>query len=174
MKVIIFILVTTIYSYIAIGDDKHDVEIASLAKEFRITENTTFDEFKKSPSRACFFLINELKVVSDTHVSRDNKANNNTMHIIDCIRALRALTGQKFYAQTEYKFDEIKEKDRIYWLFLEYKDKIPFFSNWMSRDSEFIAPEDAQRRIIEQWEKWYEKNKDKEIHGNDNINFWYF
>lgn len=153
------------FSFIIIAKGQNqDYEIASCVKNFRIKKDEDFSVLRKNPAESCLLLLNELQVISEVSINgyfKNDIKYKKAMHIIDCIRALRALTGQKFYGKTTYRFNPEKDKDRISWLFREYKDKVPFFANWMSRDSEFIAPEDAQVEIISQWKKWYEENKQK-------------
>lgn len=140
-------------------------------------KNIMFNVSIEKSNKYCNFLISELKIVNHKHVvgrNKNNKEYQSTMHMINCIRILRAITGQKFYAKTEYEFNLQKEKNRIYWLHNDKKNEVPFFSTWMSRDSVFIAPVDAQKEIIEKWKQWYMKNKVNKFSPNYDINFWYF
>ena len=37
----------------------------------------------------------------------------------------------------------------------QFLTNVAFFATWMSRDSVYIAPDDAQRSIIDAWRRWY-------------------
>jgi hypothetical protein len=98
------------------------------------------------------------------------------MHVIWCIRALRHLTALRFTSLTNHEFGHSKaERDRKHFLTLNNPPEVTFFATRMSTDSEYIAPRDAQERIIEKWREWYKANgKDFEYRPSQSIDDWYF
>jgi len=82
------------------------------------------------------------------------------MKVVWTMRALRFLTGTNFLAETKHVFGSDEVEQRRQTLLHKYDEKkVPFFAVWMSRDSIYFAPEDAQTTIIAQWKLWIEKNK---------------
>ena len=73
------------------------------------------------------------------------------------IRALRYLTGgMDFCAQSQHRFgNSEEEKNRKYWLTFAHKECLTFFALWPSRGRLYLAPLDAQKNIINQWQHWY-------------------
>ena len=88
-------------------------------------------------------------------------------HVIWYLRALKALTGKEFRARSH----ESVPPDAVRWL---GSDKLRFFATWMSRDLTFVAPHDAQRRIISKWKAWAEAHASERQHENLSLEFWYF
>jgi hypothetical protein len=180
-----------------IGCVSHDNEkqIRQAAKKLGVSDSHTYhklvETFNVNPHLACKYLINELRVIPETHIKGYSQEQYpESMHVIWCLRALRSLTGKSFFCKTKYKFNPKEERNRIYWL---YKDKktncsvdwlnesfkydIPFFAVWMSRDSIFIAPPDVQKSIINQWREWYKRdgvNYDYEKSKKVNFEEFYF
>jgi len=70
---------------------------------------------------------------------------------------LRYITGGlDFCSQTRHDFgNSEEEKNRKYWLTFAHKNCLTFFALWPSRDRTYVAPEDVQRNIIDQWRHWY-------------------
>lgn len=162
---------------IAAGGDK--------IKNFNISEKKTIDEIKKHPNEYCKLLMDELQVIEVDYIDgyeKDKEKYKNAIHVIDCLRMLRMLSGKKFYGSSKYNFeisDTSSEYDlqrlRYGFLHADKKSKMPFFSVWMSRDSIFIAPPDAQKEMIQQWKEWYKKIRGKiDMPENTNVDFWYF
>ena len=106
-----------------------------------------------------------------------------TEHVVWCLRTLRYLTlGLDFRAPTNHRFgtSEIEQNRKWFTGGEEFpKDgTVKFFGAWMSRDSLYIAPKDAQQSIIEQWKAWY-RNQGKTFRYVDpnqepNFDHWYF
>lgn len=139
------------------------------------------------PVVAACQLIGSLHVVDDTHIAgHEQGRHTKTMRVIWALRALRYLTDcQDFRAPTiedPAKWGELRRD----WLLRDDSgapvknwkpaDGVRFFRTWMSRDSVFIAPRDAQKQIIAQWLRWY---KDSGSNGFrfqtcDSVDLWYF
>jgi len=113
-------------------------------------------ELAKTPERSAELLIKELHPVTDARVV-PYTSRPATEHILDCIRALRFVTGGKdFCGKTNHHFGKSElEQNRKYWLFNKDKTCVPFFATWPSRGSDYVAPVDAQKEIIKQWKDWF-------------------
>jgi len=178
MKKLWGIMLAGVFGAMALTGQAADQKaIANAAREIMKPEEKMLTLFRLEPNCACRCLAAELEVINETHIpgyAKEEPKYAKAMHVLTCLRMLQALTGQKFYAGTEYRFDLVRDKDRSYWLLKGHKDEVPFFANWMSRDSDFIAPVDAQRKIIEKWKNWLEQNRYTKFAGNHDISFWYF
>ena len=108
-----------------------------------------------TPQLSVQLLIKELHTVNE---SRELAGANDKRveHVLWCIRALRYVTGGlDFCGKTSHQFGTSElEKNRRYWLYFKNKSCVPFFAMRPSRGSEYIAPQDAQEDIIDQWERW--------------------
>jgi hypothetical protein len=139
------------------------------------------------PVIAACHLVRSLHVVHETHVvgyEQDKHAK--TMRVIWALRALRYLTHcQDFRAPTAdnpTKWDEVRRdfllRDDTGAPVENWKrtDGVPFFATWMSRDSVFIAPRDAQEKIIMQWVRWYRDEGSRGFHFQacESVDWWYF
>src|SRR5262249_6986775 len=123
-------------------------------------------------------LVEQLTTISELALPEtDQEKRTDDMHVIWCIRALRYLTSLDFRAKTAHKFgkdDEEQYRDQ----FLHKKDdkEATFFGVWMSREYTFVAPVDAQRKIIKKWKKWL-KNEATRFNfppPDDDWDKWYF
>jgi hypothetical protein len=122
-------------------------------------------------------LINELHAVDKTgigegEINHPTSLVDDAQHVLWCIRALCFLTGGKeFCAPTKYKFGKSEdEKNRKYFLHVKCsldeesketdkdKDYVAYFKVWLSRGYVYIAPLDAQEKIIECWRSWYKNH----------------
>jgi len=136
-------------------NDKIRVSVESLAKDEDYAER--FRLFETDPASAACYLIKQLKVVSEKVVSGYKDKPAQTMHVIWSLRALCSITGGlRFKGNTRYQFGKTEE-NRKYFLGAE-ENEVPFFAVWMSRDTAYIAPMDAQKEIINKWVAWYGKN----------------
>ena len=140
-----------------------------------------------NPVDAACRLIASLHVVGDTHVAGyEQGRHRDTMRVIWALRALRYLTDcQDFRAPTHENPATWSELRRD-WLLRDSTgapianwkpaDGVPFFRTWMSRDSVFIAPRDAQARIIARWRQWYQKSgrQGAHFHACESMDEWYF
>ncbi len=113
---------------------------------------------REKPSQAAACLIGQLRAVDATilhpneiHRRRDD------FRTLWSIRALRYLTGGKDFCGLTAHLDEL-DQDRRQFLTIRCGPgpEVSFFGVWMSRDTVYIAPKDAQLRIIQQWIQWYE------------------
>jgi hypothetical protein len=117
---------------------------------------TDVRELAKTPESSAKMLTAALHTIPDSEEFA--KADKSSMeHVLWLIRGLRYVTGGlDFCAQSKHIFgDSEEEKNRQYWLTFHHKDCLTFFGYWMSRDRSYIAPEDAQKNIIDQWQHWY-------------------
>ncbi len=137
----------------------------------------------QNPAQAARLLVKELRPVGAAHIVREDFRKPkyaDAMHVIWCLRALRCLTGGKdFRAPTTHRFGSSEvEQNRKQFLGLDEYSTVKFFGTWMSRDSIFIAPQDAQRGIIAQWRRWFENEGETFDYprlGKDlNDDAWYF
>jgi hypothetical protein len=126
-------------------------------------------QLRQNPARAAGLLISELHPVKTRHIKGYEAGKEKykpTLHVIMCICALRYLTGGlDFRAESSYRFGNSEEdRNRKYFLNQESDAENPpspdaqlkFFGVWMSRGSYFIAPIDAQQKIIAKWRNWYQ------------------
>lgn len=139
------------------------------------------------PAAAACELVRCLHTVHETHVAGYEQGKHpGTMRVIWAIRLLRYLTDcQDFRAPTAENpatWDNVRRD----FLLGDSSDApvhdskrahgMRFFQTWMSRDSVFIAPVDAQRSIIEQWQRWYQTlgSHGFQFQTCESIDNWYF
>jgi hypothetical protein len=135
----------------ALGSDNNDLErIRLLARE---------------PVGSTRLLIAELHPVPGVRVLPNERGTKwkDTWHVIWCLRALRYLTGGlEFRAKTAHHFGDGQIEQRRKWFIGDEEfsrdGTVRFFGVWMSRDSTYIAPRDAQAEIIRKWKTWYEQH----------------
>ncbi len=101
--------------------------------------------------------VDGARILSQEHQSQEWK---DTEHITWCLRALRTLTGGlEFRATTSHHFGNTELDENREWFTggdrFKKDGTLKFFGVWMSRDSLYIAPKDAQAKIIEKWKTWY-------------------
>ncbi len=141
----------------------------------------------REPAAAACELVRSLHVVHETHVvGYEQGEHPETMRVIWAIRLLRYLTGcQDFRGMTTEdpaKWDELRRDFLLRdnsgapaksW---EPAEGIRFFQTWMSRDSVFIAPVDAQAGIIAHWRRWYQDSGSRgfQFHTCESVDNWYF
>jgi len=118
--------------------------------------NDDLDKLELNPHKAVELLVGQLRVIPRRTYFEKNKTRE-SRHVIGCLRALRYLTGLTFSAKTNTVLSSDEKQ------FLDFKKemrdanadhKLHFFSVWMSRNAEFVAPKDAQAQIIEHWKTW--------------------
>jgi hypothetical protein len=118
----------------------------------------------QQPAEATRLLVQELQPVTGVRILADEHYLprwRRTEHVVWCLRALRGLTGGlDFRAKTKHEFGDTEvETNREWFTGGEQFPKdgtVHFFGVWMSRDSLYIAPRDAQLKIIQMWKNWYE------------------
>ena len=152
------IIMVFVLSSFAYGED---IDIKQIVKQLgRLHGSDIITPIKilsKYPKDSVPLLIKELHPVFVVRI-RNWESNPEAEHVTSCISALRFITGGKdFCAPTRHRFGkgvvETRRKN-----FLQFHDPhcLPFFVLWMSRCSEYIAPIDTQKAIIQKWKKWYE------------------
>ena len=124
-----------------------------------------FEIFYRNPYRSTELLISALEPVRRGHYTEHLQA-------VWIIRALRSLTGLDFRATT--KVDLTADEAH----FLDHDpvtDQVCFFGTWMSRDTVWVAPYDAQITIIKKWREWFAKEgKDYKYVNDPDFDDWYF
>lgn len=121
----------------------------------------------KSPRRSAVLLIKALRPVR-----RGQYPEGKHPQVVWNIRALRSLTGLDFRATTQADLTE----DEAHFLDRDPKSaEVNFFGTWMSRDKCWVAPVDAQTKIIKKWRKWLKEKSGSFTYVNDrNLDKWYF
>ena len=114
------------------------------------------ESLAKTPRLSVRYLIDELHPVDETRILAPGK-HSEAEHVLWSIRALRYLThGKDFCGKTDHEFGSSEiERNRKYWLYLRHQNCVSFFAMWPSRGTEYVAPSDAQKQIIEQWKNWF-------------------
>ncbi len=140
-----------------------------------------FDLLEKSPHQAVELLVQELHPIK-RGAYFENKKTEQSRHVLACLRALRYITGRSFSVPTRSKLSDDEKQ------FLDFDKemhdnnpghKIHFFGVWMSRDAEYVAPQDAQLAIIEKWKDFVRsEGKDFLYHpaasAKDSMDSWYW
>ncbi len=140
---------------------------------------TTIEHLKilrRNPKLAVGLLVKQLEVISEKKIlSGDRQAYPREMRVVWSIRALRYLTSLDFKGNTDYRFEKNEDKDRTQFLHMSQDGRVAFFGMWMSRDSIYIAPKDAQQEIIKKWNEWTASTlNDYKFPVPRDIDFWYF
>jgi hypothetical protein len=132
---------------LGIANENISKELAILAKDRHV---------------ATYLLVAELRPIP-RKIYYESSKTKNSRHVIACLRALRYLTGSTFTARTKKRLS-VDERQ-----FLDFKNELydvnpdhqlHFFSVWMSRNADFVAPIDAQKQIIFQWKQWQKNHGD--------------
>ncbi len=139
----------------------HDRQIARLVSDVYLdeTSDSVRQALLRDPKQSVCYLIRELHVVhAEVMTPYDSTNYTSTLHVITCLQLIRFLTGGKinFTAPTSHRFRSW-EVNRRRFLIDDSTGESKFFRYWESRGSIFIAPVDAQRRIIRKWIGWYRK-----------------
>lgn len=133
--------------------------------------NRQFEVFYENPVRSTELLIGSLKPVA-----RGEYLTGQHPQSVWIIRALRSLTGLDFRAVTTADLSS----DEAHFLGTEGqkwedRQKVEFFGTWMSRDTVWVAPRDAQIAIIREWRDWFAAHGHDYKYVNDrNVDHWYF
>jgi hypothetical protein len=153
------------------------------------TRSATPDQLSilaSDPDTAACHLLGSLHVVRDTHIAGYQQAKHaSTMRVIWALRALRFLTDCQDFCAPTRENPAAWEPLRREWLLRDdagapvenwhAADGVRFFATWMSRDSVFIAPPDAQQKIIVQWLHWYRDAGRRGFHFHPcDSERWYF
>lgn len=135
----------------ALGSDNNDLErIRILAQQ---------------PGESARLLVAELHPVAGIRILSGERGARwkDTLHVIWCLHALRYITGGlEFRARTAHEFSSGEIEEHRKWFVggeqFRKDGTVRFFGVWMSRDSTYIAPPDAQIEIIQKWKAWYEQH----------------
>ena len=128
--------------------------------------NAYFQILYENPERSTELLIAALQPTT-----RGKYSNNHHPQAVWIVRALRSLTGLDFRATTSAKLSA----DEAHFLDLNAQHQVLFFGTWMSRDSVWVAPRDAQLAIVKQWQAWFAQHGRNHKYVNDpNFDHWYF
>jgi hypothetical protein len=146
---------------------RHRIEVDEVVKVLG-SDDRDLERIKTlahQPVESARLLVRELHPVTGIRIpSWEPRAKwKDTLHVVWCIRALRYITGGlDFRAATAHHFGTSEiERNREWFVGGEQfrKDRtVCFFGVWMSRDSTYIAPHDAQIEIIREWRAWYEQH----------------
>jgi hypothetical protein len=148
-----------------------DASIVAAIKQLPSTSDSEspsihFQTFYRSPERSTELLIAALKPTA-----RRNYLSGQHPQAVWIVRALRSLTGLDFRATTTAELSS----DEAHFLDLNAQHQVRFFGTWMSRDSTWVAPKDAQVAIIKQWQDWFSQHGHSYKYVNDrNFDNWYF
>jgi hypothetical protein len=96
-----------------------------------------------APRQAARELVGELKVVSPDRIDDD------AQHVIWCVRALRAITGQDFRFKSATPLTANQCRD-----FRTCFGEMPFFSELTVSSETMVAPANVQKKVIVAWELW--------------------
>ncbi len=112
-------------------------------------------------------LINELRPIQESKIPNKIKNSLEThpeaAHVLMCLCGLRYITGGlDFKAVSRYKFKASEEYRRGHLLTFDdngipINQNLKFFGYWMSQGTYYIAPQDAQMKIIQKWKDWHSK-----------------
>jgi hypothetical protein len=147
----------------AVSDAEIGEAIRDLASQ---SSDHSFEVFYKNPEEATKLLIAALKPIKRGHYPNGKRP-----QAVWIVRALRSLTGLDFKAATRARLTD----DEAHFLRENEQDEVEFFGTWMSRDSDRVAPKDAQVAIIKKWQEWYARNGHTYNYVNDReLGDWYF
>jgi hypothetical protein len=140
------------------------------------TRPDDLEQLRGSGRDAVKLLIETLQPISEEKVlPADKNAHRAAVHVVWALRALRYLTGKNFRAPTAHVFGADEDERTREELLKKEDDTVTFFATWMSRDSVYIAPADAQRTIIEAWRLWFsEQDETWRPIPKPSIDDWYF
>jgi len=131
------------------------------------------DALLTRPVGSSCWLVRELHETHNLHLLMTQAK---LSHQIWAIRALRYITNCKdFYGEIPEAAAIDPTSDRWYFLLRKGRTQVPFFATWMSRDSVRIAPSSVQRKVIEQWQAWYESDASTfQFSACEKVDDWYF
>jgi hypothetical protein len=147
--------------------------VASLGPDTRPDD---LKQFRVRGRDAVRLLIATLQPIPEEKVlAVDKSAHRAALHVVWALRALRYLTGKNFRAPTAHVFGPDEDERTREELLKKEAETVTFSATWMSRDSVYIAPADAQRTIIEAWRRWFsEQDENWRPIPEPSINDWYF
>lgn len=123
-----------------------------------------FKIFSQHPQRSTELLIKSLRPVRRGKYRAHPR-------VVWYIRALRFLTRSDFKGRTDGRLTDDEKNFLVY----DEGRRVKFFGTWMSRDIAFVAPKDAQIKIIRQWRDWFTRNgKTHNYSDSTPLDDWYF
>lgn len=126
----------------------------------------SLEVFYKNPQEATKLLIAEVRPTK-----RGRYPGGEHPQAVWIVRALRSLTRLDFTAVTRARLNG----DETHFLRVNSAGEVEFFGTWMSRDSDWVAPKDAQVAIIKKWQEWYARSGRTYGYVNDrDLDNWYF
>jgi hypothetical protein len=164
--VTISFFITVIFVGAALSDTPHeaDLDLQEIVRNLGLSKSSKkiMDDIHKiatTPRESAKLLIEEIHIIPDD-VAYEKQDSSNMDHVIWSLDALRYITGGKeFCSRTRHRFLETEEeKNRAYWLELTHGKCLTFFAIWPSRGRIYLAPRDAQARIIALWGDWYKRH----------------
>lgn len=158
-RAIVFLLLLVASSAWAQPEPKATISLEQRVERLGSKGNSDIQDVQElaaDPAASARLLVAGLHAIPDsaTDAKADTPA---TEHVLWMIRGLRYVTGGlDFCAGSKHAFGASEEeKNRRYWLTFHHKKCLTFFGYWMSRDRIYLAPPDAQKSIIDQWQRWY-------------------
>jgi hypothetical protein len=144
-----------------------DAEIGDAIEELTSESlRHSLEVFYKNPQEATKLLITDLRPIK-----RGRYPGGDHPQAVWIVRALRSLTGLDFTAVTRARLTD----DEAHFLRVSSKGEVEFFGTWMSRDSDWVAPKDAQVAIVKKWQEWYARSGHTYRYVNDrDLGDWYF
>jgi hypothetical protein len=162
----IFVLVSACPAKEPVSDAAIQAAINNLRSRSPYSPESSLKVFYGTPEEATKLLIASLQPTARGHYLSDHHP-----QAVWIIRALRSLTGLDFKASTTATLSS----DESYFLELDAHGEVEFFGTWMSRDSVWAAPKDAQIAIIKKWQEWFAAHGHTHTYVNDtNYDHWYF
>jgi hypothetical protein len=109
------------------------------------------------PAESAGLLVAQLHVLKHPERTIVGQGSPEFERVLWSFLALRYITGSMdFCAPTNWRPRRSYEDGiRNYWLHFENKSCVTFFAVWPSRGRYYVAPLDAQRKIISAWQRWY-------------------
>ena len=176
MRAIVVAVILTVCSACSAADQRSrtlNELVESLGPDSRPDD---LQQLRANGRDAVRLLIATLQPIPEGKVLPEEKnAHRVTLHVVWSLRALRYLTGKDFRAPTAHVFGSDEDERRREELLKKEDETVTFFATWMSRDSVYIAPVDAQRAIIEAWRRWFsEQDENWRPISEPSIDDWYF
>jgi hypothetical protein len=164
-----------IVSVTTLGQACTDTQVrAYCAKVGEISSPEDLDRLLEEPAEAAACLIKQLRVVRMPVLKPDDLTRlKDEFRVIWSLRCLRYIThGKEFLAPPGPSRLRGKRRD---FLTKRNKEQVPFFAVWMSRDIVYVAPEAAQRAIIDEWKRWYKvEGRTYDYRKATSYDEWYF
>lgn len=171
---LVVVLASSALAQTARSNQSSEAVLRQEVKQLGLPGNDVFAdvrELARTPAAAARILILQLQVLPHPQDTIVGQGSPQVEHALWSIRALRYITGGlDFCAPTKWKPGRsYEERTRHYWLHFNSKSCVTVFGVWPSRDLTYIAPVDAQRKIIAAWQQWYAR-EDESYHYKPLVN----